>query len=253
VLRRFLAHPLTRGLAADDPRATAQRRRIIKEKPFLRRLYCEWYERLLASMPAQGVVVELGSGAGFFSDFCPRAITSEVFFTPGVRMIADARKLPFADGTVAAIVMTDVFHHIRHVETFLLEARRCMQPGGKLLMIEPWRTRWSAWVYTKLHPEPFLPDADWNIPVAGPLSGANGALPWIVFKRDRKIFEDICPDFRLVTIEPMMPFAYLFSGGVSLRALMPGWAYRPIRKLERQLDQEKWAMFAFIELALRLD
>ena len=34
---------------------------------------------------------------------------------------------------------------------------------------------------------PFCPEAAaWEIPATGPLSGANGALPWMVFVRDRK-------------------------------------------------------------------
>ena len=115
-------------------------------------------------------------------------------------------------------------------------------------MIEPWRTPWSEWVYTHLHPEPFLPDASWEIPDAGPLSGANGALPWIVFQRDRTRFEAEHSEWRINTIEPMMPISYLLSGGVSMRTLMPGWMYRPIRSLERIVFQKYWGMFALIEL-----
>jgi len=48
----------------------------------------------------------------------------------------------------------------------------------------------------------------------------------------------------------MMPFSYLLSGGVSMRSLMPGCMYRPIRALERVLGQKHAAMFALIELEL---
>ncbi len=117
-----------------------------------------------------------------------------------------------------------------------------------MIMIEHWRTQWSEWVYTRLHSEPFAPDAGWQIPLTGPLSGANGALPWIVFQRDRPLFEARYPQWRITNIELMMPFSYLLSGGVSMRSLMPGWMYHRIRALERMLDQRSWAMFAFIEL-----
>ncbi|MGA2229904.1 MAG: class I SAM-dependent methyltransferase [Tepidisphaeraceae bacterium] len=50
-LRRWLAHPLTRGLDVDDPRTTELRKRIIAEKPFLRRIYQEWYEMLAGAIP----------------------------------------------------------------------------------------------------------------------------------------------------------------------------------------------------------
>ena len=117
-------------------------------------------------------------------------------------------------------------------------------------MIEPWRTPWSQWVYTHLHSEPFVHDSEWAIPRSGPLSGANGALPWIVFQRDRALFETQYPRWRIRTIEPMMPVSYLLSGGVSMRSLMPGFMYRPIRALERIFFQKHWAMFALIELEL---
>lgn len=117
-------------------------------------------------------------------------------------------------------------------------------------MLEPWRTPWSEWVYSNLHPEPFQPDSGWETPSTGPLSGANGALPWIVFERDRAIFEAQFPQWRIVGIELMMPFSYLLSGGVSMRSLIPGWMYGPVRSLEKRLTQKRWAMFALIELEL---
>ena len=42
--------------------------------------------------------------------------------------------------------------------------------------------RVSRVIYGALHHEPFRPDAaDWKISGKGPLSAANGALPWILF------------------------------------------------------------------------
>ncbi|MCU1500257.1 MAG: Methyltransferase type 11, partial [Acidimicrobiales bacterium] len=237
-----------KGLAVDDPRTTALRRDIIRDKAFLRRLYGEWYGRIVQLLEDRQQVLELGSGAGFFIDYLPHAVTSEVFETPGVRLVADACQLPIGDGALDAIVMTDVFHHIPHVQRFLDEAARCVRPGGRVVMIEPWRTPWSQWVYTHLHHEPFVPDGDWSIPPSGPLSGANGALPWIVFSRDQARFAQQHAQWRVCRIEPMMPLAYLLSGGVSMRSLLPGWMYPPVRALERWLGQTRWAMFALIEL-----
>jgi SAM-dependent methyltransferase len=250
IFNKIVEHPLTRGLSVDDPRTTLLRHDIIQNKAFLHALYTEWYERIIRVLPQKNDVLELGSGAGFLQQFLPEVITSEVFETPGVRLIADACDLPLPDKSLDAIVMTDVFHHIPDVGRFLMEAGRCIRPGGKIVMIEPWRTPWSECVYTHLHSEPFSPDSGWKIPSTGPLSGANGALPWIVFKRDRALFEAQYPQWRIKDIEPMMPFSYLLSGGVSMRSLLPGWMYCPIRVLERVLVQKKWAMFALIELEL---
>ena len=46
-------------------------------------------------------------------------IESEVFFVPGIDLVADAQVLPFQDQTLRGIVMVDVLHHVRDVEQFL--------------------------------------------------------------------------------------------------------------------------------------
>jgi SAM-dependent methyltransferase len=252
MLRRWLAHPLTRGLDIDDPRTTHLRRRVIREKSFLRQIYEEWYQSIAGSLPlGKGAVLELGSGAGFLDEFIPGLITSEIFECPGIAVVLDGLALPFADGALRAIVMTDVLHHLPQPQQFFSEAARCVRPGGAVVMIEPWVTPWSRLIYTWLHHEPFRPEAaEWEFPRGGPLSGANGALPWIVFERDRAKFEREFPEWQVNTIYPIMPFRYLVSGGVSLRSLMPGWAFGLWRGLEKALYpwMDKLAMFAQVVL-----
>ena len=102
-----------------------------------------------------------------------------------------------------------------------------------------------------LHHEPFEPNAkNWTIPSTGPLSGANGALPWIMFVRDRARFEREFPGWRIESIRPMMPFRYLASGGVSTRNLAPLWTYGLWRRLEDAAGpwMNSLAMFAQIVL-----
>jgi SAM-dependent methyltransferase len=251
-VQRILTHPLTRGLDIDDPRTTSLRRQIIRGNPFLLRIYREWYAGLVSSLPCgDGAVLELGSGAGFFEEFLPNVITSEIFLCPHVRLVADAQRLPFKEQSLRGIVMCDVLHHIPQPRRFFSEASRCVRPGGVIAMIEPWVTGWSRLIYKNLHHEPFRPDAvEWEIPSGGPLSGANGAMPWILFHRDRVHFEREFPQWEIRDIEPCMPFRYLISGGVSKRQLMPAWSFAMWRALERPL-RRKAAMFARIVLVRR--
>jgi SAM-dependent methyltransferase len=244
----LLRHPLTRDLDIDDPRSTLLRRRIIAEKAFLRQVYTEWYRAILAELPAPCThVLEIGSGAGFLKELLPQVVTSEVFALEGVDRVEDATALSFADASLDAIVMTDVLHHIPDVAAFLCEAARTLRLGGRLVMSEPWRTPWSEWFYRNLHHEPFEPGSPtWTLPAGGPLSSANGALPWIVFERDRDRLAREHPELSLLSVTPSMPLAYLVSGGVSLRALVPGGAYRGVRALERRVLRERGAMFALI-------
>jgi SAM-dependent methyltransferase len=160
--------------------------------------------------------------------------------------------MPVRDGSLRAIVMTNVLHHLARPRRFFAGAARCVKPGGSIIMIEPWATPWGRWVYTHLHHEPFDPEAPrWEFPQTGPLSGANGALPWILFARDRESFEQDFPMWKVRAIRPIMPFRYLVSGGVSLRSVSPGWTFEMWSALERCLAP--WAhrlgMFAHIVLA----
>ena len=255
LLRRLLAHPRTAGLRVDDPTTTELRRQVIQSKPFLRAIYDEWYTKLAAELPqGDGAVLELGSGAGFCDRYIPGLITSEVFFCRPVDVIADAQRMPFRDGSLRAIVFTDVMHHISDVRRFFTEASRCLREGGKLLMIEPWLSPWSKFVYTRFHHEPFCPEAeDWSFPSSGPLSGANGAIPWIVFVRDQQIFESEFPHLVVDQVRPFLPFRYLVSGGVAMRSLMPGFTQPLWIRLEQMLEpcMSTLAMFAFVSILKR--
>lgn len=252
MLRRWLEHPLTRGLPVDDARTTQLRRAIIATKPFLHRIYEEWYSEIAGHLPeGSGRVLELGSGAGFLNEHLPDVIRSDVFPCPDITVVLDARRLPFQSGSLRAIVMTDVLHHIPDVRRFLVEAAATVREGGVLVMVEPWVTSWSQFVYGRFHHEPFLPAADtWRFEGTGPLSSANGALPWIVFERDRSVFAAEFKEWRIESIRPAMPFRYLLSGGVSLRSFMPGWTFTAWRGVERALQpwMNSLAMFATIVL-----
>jgi SAM-dependent methyltransferase len=251
-IRNLLAHPDTRDLTIDDPRTTDRRRSIIQSNRFLWQIYDEWYRLIAAGIPeGAGSVLELGSGAGFLTRYIPGLIGSEVFQCPDIQLVLDARRLPFGAGSLKAIAMVDVLHHIPDSSAFLAEAQRCLRPGGTIVMIEPWVSTWSRQIYTRLHHERFDPQAkDWTFPDTGPLSGANGALPWIIFERDRQAFEAEFRELKVQAVRPFMPFRYLVSGGVSMRQLMPEASFPLWRKIESWFCMwpHHWSMFALIHL-----
>lgn len=251
-LRSFLSHPLVQGLDLDSPRTTELRRRIIREKPLLESIYVDWYRRIAASLPrGDDPVLEVGSGGGFMRDYIPGLITSDILKLPGIDLVIGARRLPFPDGTLRGITMVNVLHHLSTPRDFLQEATRCVRAGGVVSMIEPWVTPWSGMVYRTLHHEPFEPRAEsWEFPPAGPLSGANGANPWIIFVRDRSRFERDFPGWTIRLAQPFMPLCYLLSGGVSMRSLVPGWSSGFWRGIEWLLSplNSRLGMFAHVVL-----
>ncbi len=252
IIKHGLAHPLTRGLDLDDPRTTRLRRQIIQDKPFLRKIYEQWYRTIAAAVPeGRQPVLELGAGAGFMRQFVPRFIASDVLHCEGLTLVADGQRLPLAAQSLRGIAMVNVLHHLPSAAGFFAEAARCIVAGGVIAMIEPWVTPWSQFVYTRLHHEPFDPKRlEWGFASSGPLSGANGALPWIMFERDRQRFVQTFPQWRIELVQPHMPLRYLLSGGVSMRGLQPSWTFGLWRCIERAMERVgiRAAMFALIVL-----
>jgi SAM-dependent methyltransferase len=221
-------------------------------KRFLCLIYAEWADRLAERLPSgPGGVLEVGSGAGLLAERVPGLIRSDVLHCPGLHLIMDARQLALESGSLRAIVLCNVLHHVPDVESFLHEAARCLRPGGALLMLEPWVTAWSSLVWRLVRHEPFEPASGWELEEGGdPLARANVALPWILFERDWARLQRQFPTLLLRSVQPLMPFRYLLSGGFSRRALAPAWSFAAFRRLEEMLSpwMDRLAMFAQIEL-----
>lgn len=238
----------------DNPATTDHlHRAILARKPFLRRLYLEYYRKFRQSLPATSshpVLVELGSGGGFLKEVVPGAITSDVMPLSGLDLRLSGTALPFRSASVHAFFLLDTFHHIPMAAEFLAEAERCLKPGGRLVMMEPANTWWGRYIFMNHHHEPFNPEGGWTFESTGPLTSANGALPWIVFSRDRARFHREFPRLRLRRFRAHTPIRYLLSGGFSLRQLVPSSTFALMTLLEGLLAPLfPWiGMFYWIEI-----
>lgn len=237
-----------------DPIASIQGdHQTLRNKPFLMRLYDDFYEEILRTLPVgvQGPVIELGAGAGFFKNHLPQLITGDVLPSGFIDVCFDARGLPFKPDSLKGIVMLNVFHHIPSAALFLSDAQKCLKPGGVVVMIEPWISVWSHWVYKLLHHETTnTSQRGWEFESSGPLSGANQALPWIFFQRDRVLFERTFSNLRIETIRLHTPLRYLASGGLSHQATAPMSWYAPLVRMENRAQPLRgvFSMFATIIL-----
>lgn len=152
----------------------------------------------------------------------PRLITTDIIDIPGLDLVADGRNLPFRDGSLKAIYMTHVFHHIPECERFLREAMRVLARGGILGMIEVAATPFARFFFTRFHPEPYRPEAkEWSFDQQNSMLDSNQALSWIVFERDRGRFETLYPGFRIRETRLFPWFCYFMSGGVTKPYLIP--------------------------------
>lgn len=203
----------------------------IKENKFLNRIYHDFYNEFKSVSLPLGQMVELGSGGGFLKEILPQVITSDVMAGPGIDSVFSASEMPFVSQSIAGFFLLDVFHHIRDTEKALVEIERCLKPGGKIIMIEPYNSRWSRFIYKNFHHEVFDDKAGW-MKSEEKLFEENGAVPWIVFVRDKKLFEKKFPNLKILQIIPHTPWRYLFSGGLSHPQLIPTFFYPFIKLLE---------------------
>lgn len=237
----------------DDPRRLDELRSTIQSKPALRAFYADAYRRYarcIARAHPGGALLELGSGGGFVREVIPDIITSDVITYEGVDRIVDATRLPFAEASLSFIGMLNVFHHIPNVEAFFDEASRCLLPGGRVLIVDSHRGWLSTPILRHLHHEPY-DDAtrDWKFTSTGPLSGANGALAWLVFVRDRERLLR-WPKLRLVDYAPHTPLQYWLAGGLKRWTLLPARAVPAATSLDELLMRVSARFGSFVDIEL---
>lgn len=237
----------------DSPLTAKIHKKIIFEKIFLKRIYNDFYNefKILSGTGVPGLLVELGSGSGFLKEVLPEVITTDVFPGDGIDVVLDGDVMPFKNGTVSVFFLQNVLHHIKDPVLFFNEVTRCLSDGGKIIMIEPYNSIWSSFVYKNFHHEPFDPKADWQIVQNGRLTGANGAMPWVIFFRDRKKFEQEFPNLKIEKLTPHTPFKYLLSGGLSIRQLLPTFMYDLISVVEFALSPINRYIGMFMTIVLK--
>jgi hypothetical protein len=61
---------------------------------------------------------------------------------------------------------------------------------------------------------------------------ANQALAWIIFKRDRKRFEELFPELIIERVQYLPWISYMAAGGVTRKSLAP----RPLLPVLKAID-----------------
>ena len=248
-VRDRLIDPSVQGVDPDSPGFAEANRRALKDKPMLRRVFERVYgecreadERFFAGCP--GRRLEIGSGGSFIGEVYPDVLTSDVKPLTFVDLVLRAEALPFRDRSLRAVYGINVLHHLPRPREFFRELERALHPGGGAIFIEPFHGPMARWLFPRLHAaERFdagAPEWEARGPV-GPASGANQALSYIIFTRDRARFEREFPSLELVVDRPHTHLLYLASGGVSFRQLAPAGATSLIAWLERSLAPlDRW-------------
>lgn len=215
-----------------------QHQAVWQKKPILRLLYTEWYQEI-AGWLQPGQTLEVGGGTGNLKEFAPSVVCTDIVKVPWLDAVADAQQLPFVSGSLANIVLFDTLHHLENVRYFFDEALRVLQPGGRVIIMDPYISVFSWPIYHFLHPEPvdFSQDPltlSPTKPGRKPFD-ANQAISTILFERSSGRFHELYPTLKKRSHQRLAFFAYPLSGGFEHPSLMPAWMVRPVLTLERLL------------------
>ncbi len=216
-----------------------ERRQIWKSKKILRRLYHKWCH-IIQSAVKPGSILEVGGGSGNLKEYFPDAISSDILFTEWLDTVLDAHHLPFKDESFDNIVLFDVLHHLINPALFFYEAQRVLKQKGKIVLMEPYISWVSFFVYRFLHSEGIV----WNIdPFNTECSGkannhlqGNQAIPTLIFERDRQQFAKTFPRLKIIRYERMDSVIYPLSGGFHNPSFCPLFLYNILEYLEKLLN-----------------
>jgi SAM-dependent methyltransferase len=223
-------------LAQSDFDTLVRHRNVWDARPELRSIYHEWFAELLRCVNTLHPIVEIGSGAGFFKEYCPSLTAIDIVPNGShLDLISDACFLPFRSGTVGGLVMVDVLHHLPKPLEFMSEAERVLQPGGRLAMIEPWITLPSYFIYRFFHRE----QCSLNVDVCQPFGASNkkafdgnAAIPFKLMQH----FKVTMPPLRLVKSYPFIGIPYLATLGFKVKHPIPQTVIQMARVCERLLS-----------------
>jgi len=230
LLKGLWQHPLVKGLEVDAEDTITAHRRMIEAKPLLKQHYLRWYRECLPAYEEtkhlSGPLVEIGSGAGFLEELIPELVKSDVVPSPYTSRVIDATRMDFRDGEVRAFFLIGVLHHVPDPAAFLREAVRCLQPGGRLVVIEPTNNPLQRFLASRLDHYEYYDDAipDWTNGTEGRMTRANLALSWVIFFRDRERFSREFPQLELAHVRYHTFLSYILSGGMTYRAFLPSFA-----------------------------
>lgn len=108
---------------------------------YWRRQNYAFFDRELARVSADALVLDLGAGQSDFSALLerfPKRIAADFYPYQGVTVICDLnRRLPFQEGSVDVVILSNVLEHIYAPQTLMAECRRILKPGGLLLATVP--------------------------------------------------------------------------------------------------------------------
>lgn len=226
----------------------ASYKEVWNRKPVLRAVYHDFFQRIAAQCKT-GQTLEIGGGIGNLKEILDNVISSDIQYSPDLDLVADAQNLPFAEQSLSNIVMLDVLHHLEFPVRFFDEAARVLEPGGRIVMVEPAITPGSSLFYRFIHHEPVDMSADPLVdgdpdPERDPYD-SNQAIPTLLVTRHLNRVQDRFPTLTLKRVEWFSFAAYPLSGGFKPWSLVGERFARGLLAAEKRLEGLFGRLFGF--------
>lgn len=204
----------------------------------LRAVYADIF-RDVAVRLRPGRSLEVGAGIGIAKAYLPDLVTSDLVATAYVDRAASAYALGETGERWANVIAMDVLHHLRRPLRFFASAAEALEPGGRLILVEPAATPGGRCFYQLAHHEPCRP-AEIGPPfefVDDDGEFANMGMGWGLFERHRAELARSLTALGLALSEVHYRdgLAYPATGGFSRPALLPAGVLRALLAGERRL------------------
>lgn len=219
-----------------------QNKKSWRRKVVLRRIYEDFYTWIKAFIPNKFPerIVEIGSGAPDISRTIPNCLRTDLLPNPWIDQTENAYDLSFQDGSVTALILFDVFHHLRYPGTALKEFKRVLGSGGRVIIFEPCMSLLGFLVYGIFHHEPIAlrKKIDWEAPAHWSPDdidyyAAQSNATRIFLKNEI----EIAPlGWRIVDVIRLSAVSYVASGGYSKNQFYPDRALPLMRWFDTICD-----------------
>lgn len=219
----------------------------------LRFIYGDLYAEVRRHCIA-GPTLEIGSGIGVSKAYFKDLVTSDVVKTPYVDRAMSAYTIEAEEGDGwGNIFAIDVLHHLMYPLDFFESAVRALQPGGRLILVEPAATVGGRLFYSLFHHEPILPKFI-TPPFKFEPNGDDGEFANMgmgvgLFLRHRDALDNRLSRWGLRCQEVCFRdlLAYPLTGGYSKPQMLPTAALRILMKFEKWLPQ---SVYKFLGLRM---
>lgn len=246
------------GVDIDSKERIKVHREILESKKMIKEVFLEFHNIFDATdkkyFEGDALRLEIGAGSSPVKDSYSDVLATDIVPGDGIDRVINASNMDIADSSLRAVFAQNVFHHLPDPSKFFAELDRVLIPGGGAVFIEPYYGVLASAVFKRISKyEHFnMSQESWISKSSGPMSGANQALSYVVFIRDRKKFEKDHPSLEIIVTAPINNYLrYLLSGGINFIQLVPNFLIPVLKGIEKILSPMNKVLALHYLIAIR--